>query len=351
MQEDVGHNAPHALIAQYLAGELSLQDRLKVEAWLAESADNQAYFDELQIAWTQMDLVESEDILAVEPAWDAFKARVQTEAKVKPLHEAQQQSAESTKGFPWMRIAAAGLVLILSAVLLWQFVGGSAEKPQLVRNDTNGNMELKLEDGSVITLRQGAELAFPTEFAMDERRVVLSGEAFFEVESDPAHPFIVEAGEIEVKVLGTAFSVKNDLNTKEAEVQVQEGTVQVEALSPSKVVKPKAILRRGQQASYAPKVDSVVVERKVDVNAFAWKTRELNFEQMTLIEAIEVLEELYEVPIGIESDFIKDCLVTSTNHKDEPLETILKKLASIEGNQLETTGNGYIIKGENCAGK
>lgn len=68
--------------------------------------------------------------------------------------------------------------------------------------------ELTLSDGTVVTLAAGSRLHFPTRFSGGERRVALTGEAYFKVARDAAHPFIVEARGLTTRVLGTEFNVR-----------------------------------------------------------------------------------------------------------------------------------------------
>lgn len=67
--------------------------------------------------------------------------------------------------------------------------------------------ELLLADGTKVWLNAGSRMAFPSKFTKNIREVFLEGEACFEVEENEGQPFIVKAGDLDVKVLGTHFNV------------------------------------------------------------------------------------------------------------------------------------------------
>jgi ferric-dicitrate binding protein FerR (iron transport regulator) len=107
------------------------------------------------------------------------------------------------------RIAATLLILAGIYVVIFLLTRPAGE---VMIAAVNGNITDTIPDGTIITLHQGSTLAYSHDFNENERRIRLSGEAFFEVTRDAAKPFVVEAGGADVKVLGTSFlvSVESD---------------------------------------------------------------------------------------------------------------------------------------------
>ena len=82
-------------------------------------------------------------------------------------------------------------------------------------------------DGSIVTLNRNSKLIFPKHFTKNVREVTITGEAFFDVKPNTSKPFIINAGNVQVKVLGTSFNVCAYPGTETVEVVVESGKVQV----------------------------------------------------------------------------------------------------------------------------
>lgn len=132
-----------------------------------------------------------------------------------------------TKRRPLRWTAACGL-LAAAALVVVTFIFRESPTPADAPTATGGELRRRLlEDGSAVDLNRGAEVT--TAFSDTERRAALvSGEAFFTVAKNPGRPFIVKAGAMEIRAIGTAFSVRLDAGT--IDVLVTEGRV---ALAPS----------------------------------------------------------------------------------------------------------------------
>src|ERR1019366_6846207 len=87
--------------------------------------------------------------------------------------------------------------------------------------------KIVLSDGSVVTLNSETTLRYPAEFNGQTREVYLDGEAFFDVAKDHKHPFIVHAGKMNVRVLGTAFNIKSYANDATSETTLIRGAIEV----------------------------------------------------------------------------------------------------------------------------
>lgn len=88
-----------------------------------------------------------------------------------------------------------------------------------------GEFTMTLSDGSRVWLNAESELRFPLQFASGRRKVFLTGEAYFEVEKDTEHPFIVEVNGSEIEVLGTGFNVRSYRNEGRVVTTLAEGNV------------------------------------------------------------------------------------------------------------------------------
>lgn len=141
-----------------------------------------------------------------------------------------QVSGKKTR-FIWLKVAAAFLVALTVVgyyvLTSYHSHGKSKNSYQITKTPSRTKSKVYLSDGSVITLNSETELRYPPSFDGPTREVYLNGEAFFDVAKDHAHPFIVHAGKLNVKVLGTAFNVKSYANDKTIETTLIRGAIEV----------------------------------------------------------------------------------------------------------------------------
>lgn len=130
-----------------------------------------------------------------------------------------------------------------------------------------GMYSVLLADGSKVWLNSLSSLYYPTAFVGKERRVRVTGEAYFEVAKDHSRPFFVEVeGGQEIEVLGTHFNVNAYTDEPAIRTTLLEGSVKVSAHGTSAVIKP------GQQSQFHPGADRFVVEGNINLEAeVAWK--------------------------------------------------------------------------------
>ena len=181
-----------------------------------------------------------------------------------------------------------------------------------------------LPDGSKVKLNVGSSISFPEQFDKSKRKVILNGEAFFNVVKKKEAPFVVYTDEVTTTVLGTSFNI----NTKEKEhisVTVATGKVHVAAKNTTEV-----ILTPKQQACY--NVSSNLYQQKSESKQIPRLEKGiLHFDNVTLVEATKTLEQWYNVPIEILNDDIAKCRF-SGKFNSETLPTVLESLANLKVN-------------------
>lgn len=86
---------------------------------------------------------------------------------------------------------------------------------------------LVLADGSTVALNVDSRLRYPVSFGGPTREVYLTGEAFFTIQKDPGHPFIIHTDKMTIRVLGTAFNVRCYPGDDVTETTLLQGSVEV----------------------------------------------------------------------------------------------------------------------------
>ncbi len=131
-----------------------------------------------------------------------------------------------------------------------------------------------------------------------DRKVFLSGEAYFKVSRNMLKPFIVHTGELNIKVLGTTFNVASYPDDAEIKVSLVEGSVNVYTTSDAK---KNILLSPDEQAVYN-KNDKVLSMRKIDaVSQAAWTTGRLVFVNEKLFDILKTIGKKYDVQILVQS--------------------------------------------------
>ena len=174
-----------------------------------------------------------------------------------------------------------------------RYAGGAAGGARLyntVATPRGGQYQLTLPDGSQVWLNAASSLRFPVAFTEAERRVELTGEAYFEVAKDARHPFKVTARGAEVTVLGTHFDVQAYDDEPALAATLLEGAVQVRQGT------QQALLRPGQQGRCWPQ--GQVQVREVDVqHAVAWKNGYFVFNDEPIEAIMRQVARWYDVDV------------------------------------------------------
>ncbi|OJV14968.1 MAG: iron dicitrate transport regulator FecR [Dyadobacter sp. 50-39] len=159
-----------------------------------------------------------------------------------------------------------------------------------VSTPRGGQYKVQLPDGSKVWLNASSSIRFPSVFPASERRVAITGEAYFEVTKDRARPFTVSFNGSEVQVLGTRFNVMAYADERVSKTTLVEGSVSVRSKS------GKALLRPGQQASLLPGGDIQTAFKPVE-EAVAWKEGMFYFKNAGVRDVMRQLSRWYDVEV------------------------------------------------------
>lgn len=200
---------------------------------------------------------------------------------------------------------------------------------------------VNLPDGTTITLNSGSELSYSRLYNITGRAVMLTGEGYFEVESDPDDPFIVTTRNSSVKVLGTEFNLSDwDLKSGDkVKVAVTEGTVEFSKKNGNELL----ILNENESAIINK--SSEVIPSTVELNKMtAWLFNNIAFQNETLISAFGILERRFDVKIDLDKDLAADQeSITAFYHDPKDPESIIQDICTIKGLSYQKTSKGYKI--------
>jgi transmembrane sensor len=252
-------------------------------------------------------------------------------------------------------VTLAGAAAAALAIMLWRSPGprvdaSVAPARELAANASTSALRV-LEDGTKVELNRGAE--FSVRYTPTERRVRLEkGEAHFTVTKNPARPFIVNAGGIDVRALGTAFNVRID--PAAVEVLVTEGTVQVDpAAAPDAAVTmappaaPIAVLEARQRAvvplgQKAPPPEVATLTPGEIERVLAWQHRLLDFNATPLNEIVGELNRRNDIQLVVIDPELASIRVSATFRSDN-IDGFVRLLEAGFGARAEKRGETEIL--------
>lgn len=209
---------------------------------------------------------------------------------------------------------------------------------ELVYNFLNvprgGEYSLTLGDGTVVFLNSESTLRYPVQFVGNERKVELTGEAYFEVAASPEKPFIVECNHSQVKVLGTSFNLRSYKDEGLVSTTLVEGKVLFITEK-----KKEINLVPGEQAIMNE--EGELVKKEVDVRLYtAWKDGNFVFYKQSLEEVMRVIARWYDVEVHFIDASQRKVVFTGNVKRYDDFSRIVK--------MLEMTGNTeFLINGKN----
>ncbi|TKC60221.1 FecR family protein [Pedobacter hiemivivus] len=209
-----------------------------------------------------------------------------------------------------------------------------------IETPKGGQYQILLPDGSKVWLNAASSLRYPANLtAMNERRVELKGEAYFEVKKANRKPFIVATDKQEVEVLGTHFNVKSYPDDNSTKTTLLEGSVQV---SPKSSSISGVILKPGLQAELKPsglKVLTVEVEDEID-----WKNGDFVFKEESLESIMRKIARWYDVDVVYRDDVPKNVALEGLVSRTKSISEVLSLIQStgkvhftIEGRRIVVT--------------
>ncbi|WP_143525202.1 FecR family protein [Labilibacter marinus] len=294
-------NIDWELAARVHSGEASKSEMEQFDAW-AKVPEHKAEWDQLVEQLGQVDHALVAEKVNIDLAWEKVKGKT-------------KQKTRRVKMVSKMWYSAVAASVIVAFTLFLNPFEKSATLQHLVVNETMNNQEeVNLADGSMVDLNRHSSIQYPETFNDNTRMVTLDGEAFFDVAADKNKPFLIDAGQIQVKVVGTSFNVKAYADSEYKEVSVKSGVVQVLSQMGDK---PIVVLEAGDKAVFNVKNNSLIKMKSEGDNYLAWKTKDITFKKENLKDAISLLEDVYNVEIDIPDNFKLDSAeISATFHKN-----------------------------------
>lgn len=200
---------------------------------------------------------------------------------------------------------------------------------------------IRLADNSLVWLNSGSRLIYPRSFDGDDRKVFLSGEGFFEVAKNPVKPFIVSAGDVNVRVLGTKFDFSSYENAENVYVSLVEGSVCFGANRGDS--SSEMLMKPGEIVEYVRSSGEMRLSSGSASAMSGWRDGGYYFENRTLQDIVSCLERSFNVDIKIGDMSIADVRYSLAFVNNESLDRMLDAIAYNGKLSVTKSADGYLL--------
>lgn len=306
------NNEIDILISKLLSGNISPADKLLLDEWLRADSHNMDYFNKLQNIWHLSHPAFNPESIDVKKATEKVTGKIKEQSRIKiPVL------------IWWQRIAAVLVIplMVLAGYLMNKETDLTAKDVyQEVFSPFGVRSKINLPDGSMVWLNSGSHLKYPVIFKDGSRNVTLTGEAYFEVQSDKKNPFIVNTEKISIEATGTAFNVEAYATDTIVAVTLVHGKVDVniDGRQSIDMVPNQRINFNNNSKQY----------ELTDTDPYkwcAWKDGVLAFRDDRLDYVFKKIGLMYNVDIAVMNKEIASQLYRAT-FQGESLEEILRLL-------------------------
>ena len=317
---------------------LTAQEQDEYTEWLAENPSHREAMAQYEWGWDEFDRLVG--------LQTTHHARVDPDL-LAPGNEFAPETPVKRDLIRWFAALPIAAALALTVYLAWpdSEPAGLDVKPAL---ELMARIEQRnLDDGSLIEINRGAEV--DVAYTTEERRVYLKkGEANFDVAKDPNRPFIVNVAGVDVRAVGTIFSVK--LSDGEVDVLVTEGKVSVTTKFPTSnpvVLPTESFLEMGQKAivdlrSEVPQVEVITLGEPEIEEATRWQPRLLDFDSAPLGDIVAEFNRSNPIQVVIGDPSLEMVKLSNLFWSDN-VEGFVRLMESSFGMEAEWRGSREIV--------
>ncbi len=314
-------------LINYIKGEIYSDEEItQLLDWIESSPENQDQYNQLKNLWVMSGLDHSVDVET--PAFFYFGKKI------------------------FRKYCLFQSVLKYAAVFLLAFLLGcvslyltSQDKPSKFSGLYNSievpkgqRTQVTLYDGTKVWINSGTKFKYPVAFSKDTRDVYVEGEAYFDVAKDKKHPFIVNAGQLKIKVLGTRFNVCAYPKDGKSFTTLEEGSINAINTQNGE----QLTLSPGEQITFNPSTNKLQYQ-KVNTELYtSWKENLLRFDDATFEELIIKMERWYGINITIDPSVDRKERYTMTI-KTESLREMLSLISKTTQIKYEINENNVRI--------
>lgn len=338
------------VLQHFLKDDCSEEELNQLHTWLLSDLDEKAADDLLLTIWNKTN-DENTDQIDSDKIASKIKQVVNTtdDNKYMPAKKEHYSDRKIKRNYS---------MAIVGSILGILFIGGYfltdrtpivstqqlvAEK--LEKSTSKGQRSsILLRDGSKVTLNSETKIIYDDNFGLNNRRIYLNGEAFFEVTKNRNLPFTVTSEHLVTRALGTSFNVRDYADEADASIALATGEVKVNRTAVAN--KDSNVILKPNEQITLDKTSQVWMKTIFDVDrVLSWKENNLYFNDMNLSDIIKTLERWYNVKISVVGNGIEKLKYEGTGKFErQSLENILGALGYTMGFESSVNEKQIIIQ-------
>lgn len=326
------------LITTYFTQGLESEDLVVLQEWIKADLANREQFLRMREVWFSSVGANEASRYDKDKAFDRFLSRTKK-------NETKKRRPQRSYLYTLLYGAAAIALLCIISYTSYQSGGEQVKKQfadMVIEAPLGSKTKLYLPDGTLVWLNAGSRITYSQGFGVEERKLQLIGEGYFEVVKNEELPFQINTKELLLQVLGTKFNFRNYLEDEEVSVSLLEGKVSLQNCLKDKHL---CYLAPDQKAVLNKKNGKLEVSAAHAQLDSEWTNGFLFFDETLLPDIVKELERSYNVKIRIADDSLNTFrFYGNFIRKEQTIQEILDMLAStgklkysIHGKEVELT--------------
>jgi len=352
------------LLKKYFDNKCSPEEVREVLQWIEQSEASEELDGKFKEIWQEIK-VKTGDYARWNAKLDKIHERIEMESLYESLNMQDKGGQKKTKDRPtipgemlrqnsrWRKSSFAIPIIVISFaigmlamfyLIMPEKVGQQESALSQKEKHTERGLKLSfhLEDGTRVQLNSNSRMIYPAKFDSLERKVILEGEAFFEVSKDTKRPFRVMTGSFVTTAMGTSFNINAFREKRNIEVALVSGKVSVESVTKS-ADSEKLILNPGEMVTVVKRNNAMSKASFDFKDKIAWKDGIIFFKDADYEEIITRLEDWFGVDISSNLQPV-NWKFNNTFEKNETLKSILISLQFAYDFEFDIDGKNVQLK-------
>jgi len=347
-------------ILKFLRGHLSGDEIRQFREWVQQCEANKKYFVEIKNIWTTLHLDQKDSDYTIEDEFKRITAHINLHQSISQRKNIDIPSTHNNRLNKKILIPIAASIILIFSLLGTIFIhkNNTSSSYNEITTQRGEKSLVTLADGTRIWLNSQTSLRYPSNISRKKIKVILDGEAFFDVAKQKGRTFIVQASTLEIAALGTSFNVKSYSDDGLIETTLEEGKISITGKIGSKQLKQPVLLKPNMQATfitnsqeyhirhtnkeeqlkekeYPPIIEEIpsavseklILTEEIDTKLYSsWKDGKLIFKSERFEDLAVRMERWYDVQIFIKEQELRNKKYTGIFEK-ETIEQALKALS------------------------
>lgn len=304
------------ILIQYIEGKLPEDQAKEVESWIEQSEENKATVENIYSLHIIDKSIKNINNVNTDKKYNEFMSDWVTQSD-------SHKTAKRRSLVQISKVAAIGIILLATTFFSALLFISESTAPIKISTQLGERSHVTLPDGTEVWLNAFSELEFKKSLLSRKRKAHLTGEAYFDVAHNKTLPFVVTTDETSIRVLGTKFNLRNNIDEEYVQASLIEGSIQFS----NNHTKRKPILEPNEELRYNKKTYATTIRRIHNMDdEISWREGYLRFNDCSLDEICKTLERNFNIKIHFAEEHLKEKRFTAEFEVADNIYQILSAL-------------------------